>query len=94
VVFVTATITDDNGVTVPRANELVSFQVTGPGKVVAVDNADNMSVEPFQADERHAYQGRCEAAVRATEWSGKFAVMASAPGLKAATVEIEIKADK
>jgi len=94
VAFVTATICDDNGVIVPRASHLVSFQTTGPGKVVAVDNGDNLSVEPFQANGRHAYQGRCEAVVRATAGSGRLVVTASAPGLKAATIEIESTADK
>jgi len=94
VAFVTAAIADENGVIVPRGNHLVSFQVTGPGRIAAVDNGDNASVEPFQANERRACQGRCEAAVKATEAGGKIMLTASAPGLKSAAVEIDAKSDK
>jgi len=93
VAFVTATIVDENEITVPRANDLVTFQASAPGVVVAVDNADNLSIEPFQATARRAYQGRCEAAIKATQRGGRMVVTASAPGLKSASLEIESKSE-
>ena len=59
-------VVDDNGVLVPNADPLVAFQAAGPGAIAAVDSADNASHEPFQASERHAYQGQCLAIVKAT----------------------------
>ena len=58
VATVRAVITDALGVPIPRANDLITFKVSGPGIIAAVDNADNSSHEPFQADSRHAFQGR------------------------------------
>jgi beta-galactosidase len=89
VVYVTASVVDDNGVLVPGTDQLVTFRATGPGVIAAVDSADNASHEPFQASERHAFQGQCVVIVKASAGAGRIAVTASAPGLAAATVNIE-----
>ncbi len=86
---VTATIVDKNGVTVPGANDLVTFKVSGPGVIAAVDNGGNASHEPFQASERHALQGRCAAFLKATAASGKITLTASADGLKSDSLSIK-----
>jgi beta-galactosidase len=88
VAFVTANIVDAQGVPVPSANALVSFALTGPGVIAAVDSADNASHEPFQATERRAFQGRCVAFVKATAATGPLTVTASAPGLAPGTALI------
>jgi len=82
VACVRATVVDAHGVPVPSADNLITFKITGPGAVAAVDNGDNASHEPFQAAERHAFQGRCVAFIKATAPSGKIVLTASAPGLK------------
>ncbi|MBZ5586395.1 MAG: DUF4982 domain-containing protein [Acidobacteriia bacterium] len=87
VAFVTARIVDANGVTVPDAAGLVRFQVSGPGAIAAVDNADIAGHEPFQASERHAFQGECIALVKASA-AGRIRVTASSEGLGAGSVEI------
>jgi beta-galactosidase len=89
VAFVTATITDNEGVQVPNASDLIAFKITKPGVIAAVDSADNSSVEPFQASERHAYQGRCYAMVKASAGKGTIVVTASAAGLTEASIKIE-----
>jgi beta-galactosidase len=91
VAFVQATVVDENGVVVPRADNLVKFQITGPGMIAAVDNADNASHEPFHASERHAYQGICFAMIKATGDTGGIKLLASSDGLTGASVEISIK---
>jgi beta-galactosidase len=81
VAMVRATVADANGVEVPRADNLIAFKAAGPGVIAAVDNGDNASHEPFQANSRRAFQGECVAFVRATATSGKITVTASAAGL-------------
>ncbi|MGC3959506.1 MAG: glycoside hydrolase family 2 TIM barrel-domain containing protein [Verrucomicrobiota bacterium] len=93
VAFVTATVVDEKGVVLPRANDVISFQVNGPGVIAVVDSADNASIEPFQAKQRRAYQGRCEAAVRATGAGEDIIVMATAAGLGETKISIETKAN-
>jgi beta-galactosidase len=89
VAFVRATVVDAHGVVVPGANDLISFKISGPGVIAAVDSANNASHEPFQAGERHAFQGKCVAFVKASAPSGKMVVTASAPGLKSDEVVIK-----
>lgn len=88
VACVRATVADRHGVPVPGADKLISFKVSGPGVVAAVDNADNASHEPFQASERHAFQGECVAFVKAGAPSGKIVLTASGPGLKSGAITL------
>ena len=88
VAFLTATVVDARGVPVPRASNRISFQVSGPGVVAAVDNADLASHEPFQASTRSAFEGRCVAIIRATG-AGPIRVTASSSGLSSSTVALE-----
>lgn len=92
VAIVRARVVDANGITVPRASDLISFSVSGPGIIAAVDNADPASIEPFQAGQRHAYHGQAAAFVKAGYVSGKISVKAEAVGLK--TGEISINSSK
>jgi beta-galactosidase len=64
---------------------LIQFHLTGPGRLVAVDNANVASHEPFQATQRHAYHGTCVAYVRPTS-PGPLTVTAETPGLPAASL--------
>jgi len=89
VACVRVTIVDAKGITVPRANDLISFNISGPGAIAAVDSANNSSHEPFQATERHAFEGECVALVRATSPSGKIVLTATAPGLKSGSIAIK-----
>ena len=91
---VMATVVDDAGVIVPDASDLITFKITGPGRVVAVDSGNNMSHEPFQASERRAYQGLCVAMIKAAAGSGKITLVATAPGLTSGMVIIDAMANK
>ena len=89
IVRVTATVVDKDGTVIPDADDLVTFKISGPGVIATVDNADNASHESFQAGERHAFQGRCVAFVKATAPSGQIALTASASGLTAGSISIQ-----
>ncbi|HEX6849672.1 MAG TPA: beta-galactosidase GalB, partial [Chitinophagaceae bacterium] len=90
--FITIRVTDQNGLTVPEANNKVTFTVEGPGKVIATDNGDPASLVSFASPEREAYFGLLLAIVRAEKGkAGSIKITASSPGLKSATVEIKTK---
>ena len=91
VATVRATIVDARGGTIPRADDLISFTISGPGVIAAVDNADQASHEPFQAQSRHAFQGECVAFVRASAAPGRITLTATAAGLKAGSVVIDAR---
>jgi beta-galactosidase len=89
VAYVTATVVDDKGITVPEAVAKVAFEIAGPGLLVAVDNADFASVEPFQASERTVFDGQCIAILKASAPGGRITLRASAAGLAAGSIDID-----
>ena len=86
---VVASVVDENGETVPTASPLITFKISGPGVLAAVDNADNSSHESFQATERSAWQGWCVAFVKASAPSGNITLTASAPGLADGSLRLQ-----
>ena len=90
VTYVRASVVDVDGVTVPTAENEISFKVTGPGILAAVDNADCSSHESFQANHCRAYQGQCVAILKATARAGKIRLEASALGLAGSSFELEV----
>ena len=94
IAYVTATVVDNEGVVVPSANNLITFKIQGPGKIAAVDSADNASHESFQATERHTYQGRCVAILKATAPTGRITLEATAPGLAGGSTTIQTVASE
>jgi beta-galactosidase len=90
-VFVTLAIQDRAGRTVPRANHQIRFSIQGPGQIVATDNGDPTSFEPFQSPDRRAFNGFALAIVRATRGaSGTIKVTAAAQGLQSASTDIRL----
>ena len=87
--FVTVTVADQEGLLVPRSKNLVRFELTGPGGIVAVDNGDATSFEPFQAKERKAYNGLALVIIR-TQKSvpGAITLKAQSDGLAPAEITL------
>jgi beta-galactosidase len=87
--FVTVSVTDGGGLVVPRAKNRVSFELSGPGEIVATDNGDATSFEPFQSKERAAYNGLCLVVVRTRAGQpGRITLRARSEGLKGAELII------
>ncbi|MFL6332621.1 MAG: beta-galactosidase GalB [Pyrinomonadaceae bacterium] len=88
--FVTVSVTDRAGLTVPRSRNRIHFEVNGPGEIVAVDNGDATSHESFQSKERAAYDGLCLVVIRSKAGApGAVKLRASSEGLKPADVNIK-----
>ena len=88
--FISVTTTDADGVPAPRAANAIRFKVDGPADVIATDNGDATSFEPFQAPEHRAYNGKCLAIVRTRPGAvGAITVRAESGGLPAASVELQ-----
>jgi beta-galactosidase len=88
VVLVTARIVDDQGRDAPAANNRITFDVTGTGRVIGVGNGDPRCVEPDKAASRSAFNGLCLAIVQAERTPGPIIVRATSPGLVAATLSL------
>jgi beta-galactosidase len=91
VVYVTATVTDDNGFPCLNAISKIKFTAEGAGVIAAVDNADLAGTDSYLSKERWAFKGKCIAIIKANAATGTIKVTASSPELKAAAVNISIK---
>jgi beta-galactosidase len=90
--FVTVTVIDQSGWTVPRAGDRIHFEVEGPGEIVATDNGDPTSLGSFQSHDRKAFNGRCLVIVRGKPGQpGRIRLAASADDLKTRAVSIKTK---
>ncbi|MGN6370128.1 MAG: glycoside hydrolase family 2 TIM barrel-domain containing protein [Phycisphaerae bacterium] len=88
--FVTARVVDEAGIQVPSADNRITFSITGPGAIVAVENADPAAHDPYQANAYPVYIGRCLAMVRGSSGgSGPFTITARADGLAAGTLQLK-----
>jgi beta-galactosidase len=87
--FITVAIADQAGLMVPRAKNRVSFEVSGPGEIVATDNGDATSLESFQSKDRNAYNGLALVIVRTKPGlAGTITLRAKSEGLTAAEVTL------
>ncbi|WP_379653543.1 beta-galactosidase GalA [Pseudoxanthomonas sp. UC19_8] len=85
-------IVDAQGRQVPTAGDEVRFQVSGAGALIGVGNGDPASHEADKAERRRAFNGLCQAIVQSARAPGRLRLQASAPGLRGATLELEVLA--
>jgi len=90
VAIVEAQVVDGNGTSVVRGEHNITFDVSGPGKVVAVDNGSIVSHEPFQASNRTTHQGRCVAVIKATGEGEEITITAQSKGLEGGILHIRL----
>jgi beta-galactosidase len=88
--FVTLAVEDKSGLMVPRADNAVHFEISGPGEIVATDNGDPTDLTSFPSGDRKAFNGLCLAIVRAKAGqTGTIKLTAVSDGLKTASVVIK-----
>ena len=87
-------IVDQEGRVVPTADNEVVFALSGPGRILGLDNGDQDSHESYQGDRRKAYMGRAMALVQCNGQPGEMTLTASSPSLAGAslTVTAEVRA--
>ncbi|WP_303317232.1 beta-galactosidase GalB [Flavivirga abyssicola] len=89
--YVTVRIEDKNGNLCPMADNLVNFSVSGAGKLIAVDNGNQTSVESFQANHRKAFSGMCLAIIKSSKKAGQITLTAKSKSLKSSKITITTK---
>jgi len=85
-----AEVVDDQGRPVPDAIVSVSFAVSGAAEIAAVGNANPKDVASFRQPRRDTFHGTCAVVVRPTGKAGSIEVRAEAPGLEAASAQLEV----
>lgn len=90
--YVMVEILDAKGVRNPLAQNLVHFEVEGPGSVLAVGSSDPMGIESFKQPMRKAYQGRCLVIIKSENKPGEIHLKATSPGLNSGEIIINTAA--
>lgn len=89
-VFVTLQVTDVKGTPVPEVADSITFEVAGPGEIVATDNGDPSDFTPFPSAVRKAYSGMALAIVRSKKGiPGSIIITAKSPGLALGRVVVK-----
>ena len=88
--FVKAAVSDASGKLVTGSATPITFAITGPGVIVAVDSA-SMTQATFRGNVRNAYQGVAYALVQATG-AGTITVSAAATGLTGGSASLQASA--
>jgi len=90
--FVTLTVADQAGRMVPRSMNLIHFEITGPGEIVATDNGDPTDFTVFPSKDRKAFNGLALAIVKAKRGqSGTITLTAKSDGLAEVRTIIRIR---
>lgn len=76
---------DKNGVQCPQASDMLTFSVDGDAEIVAVDNGDIASNEPFTGNKRSLYHGSALVILRSGNKGGKVKVTVTDGQRKAST---------
>lgn len=90
VAMVEVAILDEKGRVVPFADNEVTFDVTGNGRIAGVGNGDPSSHEPDKALQRHAFHGLCLVVLQAGEKPGSLTISANGKGLKSSSVTVTV----
>ncbi len=90
--FITVSIVDKNGFTVPTANNKITFSIDGPGTIVATDNGDPTDMNEFSSKERNAFNGLALAIIQSKKGeTGEIVVNIVSEGMEPVKVEIKIE---
>jgi len=88
IVNIKVEIIDENGLTVPDANNLVEFKVEGEGILVGTDNGNPHDKTPMKSKQRNTFNGLALAVIQSTEKSGNIRITASSADLKDAVLQV------
>ncbi len=72
--FVEISAVDKNGVQVENASDYVEVEVTGPGRLVGLDNGDSTDYDPYKGTIRKLFSGKLVAIVAAEDQPGELRV--------------------
>lgn len=91
--YMTIDLVDENGNIVEDANNLIGVSVSGEGKLLALDNGNQVDHEPYDSGQRQAFNGRLVAIIKSTTASGTITVNVESVGIKGQSITITTTPD-
>jgi beta-galactosidase len=86
--YITVELNDASGIRNPKAEDLLKFEVDGPGKIAGVGNANPVSIESNQLPQRKAWQGRCLVIIKSENQPGDINLKVISEGLPSAQINV------
>lgn len=88
--FIDISLKDTNGNFVANARNRVEISVSGPGRLIGLDNGDSTDYEEYKGTSRKLFSGKLLAIIAPTNEPGTITVTASSKGIPDASIEIEV----
>ena len=83
-------IVDENGVPVPDAKNEISVEITGPAKLIGMDNGNQSDITAFKTNTRKAFEGKLLITIQAKAAKGLVKIKLQSAGLKTAEYSIQV----
>lgn len=87
--FIEITVLDKDGNEVKNARNRVSINVSGPARLVGMDNGDSTDYDQYKTNSRKLFSGKLMAIIAATKTPGSICVTASSEGLPDKSITFE-----
>jgi len=87
--FVTVRILDNNNNTVPQADNLIEFSVSGTGTIAGTDNGYQADTVSLKTNKRKCWKGMALVIIKSAEKKGNITLRANSPGLQSAILSIK-----
>lgn len=91
VAHVQARIVDENGTTVYDADNRITCAITGPARLLGIEDANARNTEDYKDDNQATYHGKALLYIQAAGNSGLAQITVSADGLPSETIAIKVK---
>jgi hypothetical protein len=84
------TLCDEEGNTVYSAENEITCEVTGPARILGMEDSNPRNIEDYKDNKQKAYHGKLLIYVQSLDKPGKAVITLSSPGLKGTTVELDV----
>ena len=88
--YVTVELVDQNGILDPKAENQLDFFIAGDASIIAIGNANPVSVESYTQPTRKAWRGKCMVVVKSGQIAGDVTLTVKSAGLKEADVKLSV----
>lgn len=87
-VYISIEVTDQNGIINPNTQNLLQFEIEGPGIIAGVDNGDIKDTSPYVSNSRRAFYGRALVILKSTDEEGTIKLNVTSENLETSSIQI------
>ncbi|MGO9111360.1 MAG: glycoside hydrolase family 2 TIM barrel-domain containing protein [Thermoguttaceae bacterium] len=84
-------VTDKDGALAPDAGNLIACAVSGPARIIGIENGNTSSTEDYKVMSRSVYQGRMMIYVQSLKTAGDAKLSVSAPSLEGSSITLPVQ---